>query len=451
MDLIGRLRGLIIVVLEERRTLNTDGHCLFRKVSLMVVLYRSMTFLFLLSLLPGAFLKAGEQVPTAAVNLGDSALTAGISGEGDLTIKEIKEWLASKQNHIQLTPILPLGLSVGEKQVYIPQDNPMTRAKVELGRQLYFDRRLSVNNTVSCADCHHPEDSYGRGTRFGVGVDGQLGGRNSPVSFNRILSKAQFWDGRASSLEEQAIGPIANPIEMGNTHDNAVKTLKGIEGYRLQFDAIFRDGTTIENVGKAIATFERALVTLPSAYDLYEPILSLRKAFGDDLDDLDALKLDDPDLYENYMTKLKVSQSNPMSDAAKRGREIFFSTKGRCSACHVGANLADEKYHNLGIGMDQAMPDLGRFAVTKQPKDKGAFKTPTVRNAALTAPYMHDGSLKTLEEVVEWYAKGGFPNPTLSKDVKKLELTNQDKKDLVAFMKACTSKLPDVEQGRLPK
>jgi len=113
--------------------------------------------------------------------------------------------------------------------------------------------------------------------------------------------------------------------------------------------------------------------------------------------------------------------------------------------------LADEKYHNLGIGMDQAMPDLGRFAVTKQPNDKGAFKTPTVRNAALTAPYMHDGSLKTLEEVVEWYAKGGFPNPTLSKDVKKLELTNQDKKDLVAFMKACTSKLPDVEQGRLPK
>ena len=121
------------------------------------------------------------------MNLGDSALTAGISGEGDLTIKEIKEWLASKQNHIQLTLILPLGLSVGEKQVYIPQDNPMTRAKVELGRQLYFDRRLSINNTVSCADCHHPEDSYGRGTQFGVGVDA-----NSVVETRQSVSTVFF-------------------------------------------------------------------------------------------------------------------------------------------------------------------------------------------------------------------------------------------------------------------
>ena len=327
----------------------------------------------------------------------------------------------------------------------------MTRAKIELGRQLYFDRRLSVNNTVSCADCHHPDDSYGRGTRFGVGINGQMGGRNSPVSFNRILSKAQFWDGRAGSLEEQAIGPIANPIEMGNTHQNAVKTLMAIEGYRLQFDEIFEEGTTIQNVGKAIATFERTLVTLPSAYDLYEPVLSLRKAFGEDLDDLEALKEDDPVLFENYTSKLKQSQSNPMSESARRGREIFFTTKGRCSACHVGANLADEKYHNLGVGMEADEPDLGRFAVTKQQVDRGAFKTPTIRNVTLTGPYMHDGSMETLEEVVEWYAKGGFPNPTLSKDVKKLDLTVQDKNDLVAFMKACTSKLPKVEQDRLPK
>ena len=385
------------------------------------------------------------------VKLGDPGLTSGISGKGVLTVEEIKSWLADEQNHLVLSPSLPLGLAVGGKQLYIPEDNPMTRAKVELGRQLYFDRRLSSNNTVSCADCHHPEDSYGRGTRFGVGINGQMGGRNSPVSFNRILSKAQFWDGRASSLEEQAIGPIANPIEMGSTHLNAVKTLTGIEGYRLQFEKIFADGTTIQNVGKAIATFERTLVTLPSAYDLYEPVLSLRKAFGEDLDDLEALEEDDPVLFENYMSKLKRSQSNPMSESASRGREIFFTTKGRCSACHVGANLADEKYHNLGVGMEAEEPDLGRFAVTKQPTDRGAFKTPTIRNVTLTGPYMHDGSMETLEEVVEWYAKGGFPNPTLSKDVKKLDLTAQDKKDLVAFMKACTSKLPKVEQDRLPK
>lgn len=385
------------------------------------------------------------------VKLGDPGLTSGISGKGALTVKEVKSWLADEENHLVLSPSLPLGLAVGEKQLYVPEDNPMTRAKVELGRQLYFDRRLSSDNTVSCADCHHPEDSYGRGTRFGVGINGQMGGRNSPVSFNRILSKAQFWDGRASSLEEQAIGPIANPIEMGNTHLNAVKTLTEIEGYRLQFEKIFADGTTIQNVGKAIATFERTLVTLPSAYDLYEPVLSLRKAFGEDLDDLEALEEDDPALFENYMAKLKRSQSNPMSESARRGREIFFTTKGRCSACHVGANLADEKYHNLGVGMEAEEPDLGRFAVTNQPTDRGAFKTPTIRNVTLTGPYMHDGSMETLEEVVEWYAKGGFPNPTLSKDVKKLDLTAQDKKDLVAFMKACTSKLPKVEQDRLPK
>lgn len=407
--------------------------------------------LLALTFLGTTLVSEAQQTPRDKVKLGDPALTSGISGTGALTVEEIKSWLADERNHLVLSPSLPLGLSVGEKQLYIPEDNPMTRAKIELGRQLYFDRRLSVNNTVSCADCHHPDDSYGRGTRFGVGINGQMGGRNSPVSFNRILSKAQFWDGRAGSLEEQAIGPIANPIEMGNTHQNAVKTLMAIEGYRLQFEEIFEDGTTIQNVGKAIATFERTLVTLPSAYDLYEPVLSLRKAFGEDLDDLEALKEDDPVLFENYTSKLKQSQSNPMSESARRGREIFFTTKGRCSACHVGANLADEKYHNLGVGMEADEPDLGRFAVTKQQVDRGAFKTPTIRNVTLTGPYMHDGSMETLEEVVEWYAKGGFPNPTLSKDVKKLDLTVQDKNDLVAFMKACTSKLPKVEQDRLPK
>ncbi len=407
--------------------------------------------LLALTFLGTTLVSEAQQTPRDKVKLGDPALTSGISGTGALTVEEIKSWLADERNHLVLSPSLPLGLSVGEKQLYIPEDNPMTRAKIELGRQLYFDRRLSVNNTVSCADCHHPDDSYGRGTRFGVGINGQMGGRNSPVSFNRILSKAQFWDGRAGSLEEQAIGPIANPIEMGNTHQNAVKTLMAIEGYRLQFEEIFEEGTTIQNVGKAIATFERTLVTLPSAYDLYEPVLSLRKAFGEDLDDLEALKEDDPVLFENYTSKLKQSQSNPMSESARRGREIFFTTKGRCSACHVGANLADEKYHNLGVGMEADEPDLGRFAVTKQQVDRGAFKTPTIRNVTLTGPYMHDGSMETLEEVVEWYAKGGFPNPTLSKDVKKLDLTVQDKNDLVAFMKACTSKLPKVEQDRLPK
>ena len=140
-----------------------------------------------------------------------------------------------------------------------------------------------------------------------------------------------------------------------------------------------------------------------------------------------------------------------MSDSAKRGRELFFTDKANCTACHVGANLTDEKYHNLGVGMDKEKPDIGREEVTKDPKDHGAFKTPTIRNVALSAPYMHDGSQKTLEEVVEWYAKGGHPNPNLSEKIKKLNLTDQDKKDLVEFMKACTGDFPKINRERLPE
>lgn len=140
-----------------------------------------------------------------------------------------------------------------------------------------------------------------------------------------------------------------------------------------------------------------------------------------------------------------------MSAEAKRGREIFFTEKGNCTACHVGANLTDEKFHNLGIGMTVAEPDTGRFAISKDPADTGAFKTPTVRNVALTAPYMHDGSLATLEEVVEWYAKGGHANPHLSDKIRPLALTDGDKADLVAFMRACTGPTPPVETSRLPE
>lgn len=395
---------------------------------------------------------APTPVPTTErVLLGSPDLTAGIPGEGPLTTEQIQAWLADSTNHATLEVELPLGLSAGAGQIVIPADNPMTRAKIELGRQLYFDKRLSADNTISCADCHHPDEGYTRQTQFGVGIGGQEGGRNSPVNYNRILSGPQFWDGRAGSLEEQAVGPIANPIEMGNSHEAVVETVKKIEGYRIQFARIFDDDVTIENIGKALATFERTIVTGSSPYDYYEPLRAMQVALKDDLEDLEAFKEDDPDLYEDYLAKLKASGEHPISDSAKRGREIFFTAKGGCTACHVGANLADEKYHNLGIGMDKEEPDLGRFTVTNEDKDRGAFKTPTVRNVDLTAPYMHDGSVKTLEEVVDWYVKGGHPNPHLSKDVKKLDLSDQDKKDLVEFMKACTGEFLTVEQGRLPE
>ena len=157
---------------------------------------------------------------TIQVQLGQDELTSGIPGEGPLTVDQINNWLAREDVHQVIQPTLPLGLAAAQANVFIPEDNPMTKAKIELGRQLYFDTRLSSDNTISCASCHHPNDGFGRKTRFGIGVNGQEGGRNSPVSFNRIVSKAQFWDGRAGTLEEQAVGPIANPIEMGNTHES---------------------------------------------------------------------------------------------------------------------------------------------------------------------------------------------------------------------------------------
>lgn len=376
--------------------------------------------------------------------LGSPDLTGGIPGSGPLKVGEIEAWLADPKNTATLDVELPLGLSAGQQQIKGLEANPLTRAKIELGRQLYFEPRLSADGSVSCASCHAPESGWAAHTQFGVGIKGQTGGRNSPVSYNRILSDLQFWDGRAASLEAQALGPIANPIEMGNTHEACIKAIAGIPGYKLEFEKVFGD-LNIENVGKAIASFERAIVTGPSPYDYYERFRPLEKLDPDDL------KTDDPATYAKYVEFKKAIDQHPMSESAKRGRELFFSEKANCTACHVGPNFSDEKYHNLGIGMDKPEPDLGRYTQTNDDKDRGAFKTPTIRNVALSAPYMHDGSLKTLEEVVDWYAKGGHPNPYLDPKIKKLELTDQDKQDLVEFMKACTGDFPKIETNRLPE
>ena len=383
-----------------------------------------------------------SQQPSETVQLGDPALTAGVPGAGPITLAEIDEWLSDHKNFRLLEPVLPLGLSQGAGQITGLDANPLTRAKIELGRQLYFDTRLSADSTVSCASCHHPSTAYTAQTKTGVGIRGQKGGRNSPVSFNRILSGKQFWDGRVDSLEAQAVGPIQNPIEMGFTHEGVVKRLSENPVYKKQFDAIFGE-LTIDRVGQAIAAFERAIVTAPSPYDYHEQLLPFTKLDEEDI-------ADDEELAAKYKAAKEAAEAHPMSDSARRGRDLFFG-KANCTACHVGANLADENYHNLGIGMDKPEPDLGRYVVTKDEADRGAFKTPTVRNAALTPPYMHDGSVATLEEVVEWYDKGGHPNPHLSDKMKPLNLTAEEKTDLVEFMKACTSPTSPVQIARLPE
>jgi cytochrome c peroxidase len=292
---------------------------------------------------------------------------------------------------------VPLGLI----PIIWPADNPYSPEKAELGRFLYFDKRLSADNSVACATCHSPDHGFTDGAATSTGIQGQKGGRSAPTTLNRAYSLAQFWDGRAGTLEEQAKGPIANPIEMGMTHESVVAKINAIAGYReLSQKAFGSPELTIDNVAKAIATFERTLLSGNSAYDKY-----------------------------------KAGNKTALTPAQVRGMDIYFN-KTKCDACHEGVNFTANAYANLGVGTDIPNPDVGRFEVTKDPTDWGKFKTPTLRDISRTAPYMHDGSLKTLEEVVEFYDKGGIPNKNLDEKIKKLNLSAEQKQDLVEFLKA---------------
>ncbi|MBL9080273.1 MAG: c-type cytochrome [Planctomycetales bacterium] len=308
---------------------------------------------------------------------------------------------------------VPLGLD----PLPVPADNPMTAAKVELGKQLYFDPRLSYDGTISCATCHDPAKGWSNGEQFGVGIKGQKGGRSAPTVLNAAYFPLQFWDGRAEQLEGQALGPIQNPIEMGHTLEACVECINGIEGYKKQFQEVFGTEVTSDGIAKAIAAFERTILSGDSAYDRHQ-----------------------------------AGNEKALSASAKRGMEIFFN-KGHCSACHAGANFSDAAFHNIGVGMDKDKPDEGRQAISKMLGDRGSFKTPGLRDIARSAPYMHDGSLKTLEEVVEHYNKGGIANPQLDEEIFPLNLTAEEKADLVAFLKdgLASSSYPLVAPPKLPK
>lgn len=299
-------------------------------------------------------------------------------------------------------PPTPLGLP----PVQWPEDNRYSTEKAELGRLLFFDTRLSSDRTIACASCHSPEHAFGDGSDVSTGIGSQRGGRSAPTVINRAYSTQQFWDGRADSLEEQAKGPLANPIEMtshkesAKAHSACVECLKTIEGYVERFEKVF--GTrdfTIDHVAKAIATFERTILSGNAPYDRYEA--------GD---------------------------QKALSAEEVRGMNLFFG-RAACDSCHLGFNFTDGSYVNIGIGMDKPNPDPGRAKVSGREEDFGAFKTPTLREVSRTGPYMHDGRFNTLEEVVEHYNQGGIANPHLDQRMKKLNLNAQEKKDLVAFLK----------------
>lgn len=294
-------------------------------------------------------------------------------------------------------PQPPLGLPA----FIWPADNPYSAAKSELGRALFFDGRLSSNGQVSCAFCHLRAHVFSGNTALSNGVDGKSSGRHAPTLINRAWGKSEFWDGRSRTSEDQVIIPVTNPHEMGMTADGVVRILSQIKGYEPLFRAAFGDSQiTFARVAQALATFQRTIVSGNSAYDRFQA--------GD---------------------------KSALSKEAKRGLD-FFNGKGECAECHSGPNFTDEKFANIGVGMDAERPDPGRAAITHKKSDFGKFKVPTLRDAARRGPYMHDGSIKTLGDVLDFYARGGLQNPHVDSRLLKFYMDAQTKQDLLAFLES---------------
>ena len=305
-------------------------------------------------------------------------------------------------SQVSYRPEMPLGLD--DEAFKVPADNPITKEKVELGRLLFFDKRLSANNTIACASCHIPALAFTDGQPVSTGINSQQGGRSAPTAINRGFSTAQFWDGRAATLEDQSIGPFANLIEHGfASHDELIKKINSIKGYKKLFSDVYgKKKLTKENVGRAIAAFQRTLISGNSPFDRFD--------------------------YDG--------DQKAISESAKRGKNLFFD-KARCNLCHMGTNFSDEKFHNIGIGWDDSDTlDLGRYRVSKNEKDLGAFKTPTLREITKTAPYMHDGRFATLKDVIKHYNKGGVKNPFLDNQVIPLNLSDSEIKDLLSMLRS---------------
>lgn len=336
---------------------------------------------------------------------------------------------------------------VGLPAVPVPDDNPPTVEKISLGRKLFFDRRLSFNNTMSCGMCHIPEQGFTNNElETPVGVEGRTVRRNAPTIVNSAYATHIFRDGRETSLETQVVAPLIAHNEMANPSIGyVIAKIKGMEDYDGMFEAAFDGGPTIDRMGQAIATWERTMIAGNSPFDRWK--------------------------YNG--------EGDALTDEQKRGFDLF-SGKGACIACHhVGrkhALLTDHQFHDTGLGYfkqeiapnqkepilvevapgvkiplereymevisEEGQQDLGRFEVTLDRADMWRFKTPSLRNASVTAPYMHDGSLRSLEEVVRFYSQGGFQHPGVDPLIRPLNLTDDEVAELVAFLQSLTS--PDI-------
>jgi cytochrome c peroxidase len=405
---------------------------------------------------------------------------------------------------------VPLGLTANPP---VPTENPMTVAKWSLGKQLYFSGILSSDGTVSCSSYHDPKRGYTDRSPVSTGIRGLKGGMSAPTVFNSAYNALQFWDGRALSLEDQAQGPVMNPVEMfsGDEHawNSAVKRVRKEDKYVKQFRAIFGADPTRDGIAKAIAAYERTVLSGNSIHDRAD--LAMRERVEDegtgkyeikakDYETVLKAAFDAKDVPALFALRLDVDKDREKVPAMARslsdGRTLFFG-KARCNSCHVGDNFTDNQFHNLGVGVkDGQLPanTLGRFATLptghKSTDQIGAFKTPTLRNLLGTGPYMHNGSERTLEEVVDFYDRGGNANEFLDskmrdydaekayllsqqqktpyngpevklfgKDQKpivllKLNLTPQEKRDLVLFLRALQGDPADpivADRSRFPQ
>ena len=298
---------------------------------------------------------------------------------------------------------IPLGLDL---YMPVPEDNPVTPGKVGLGRRLFFDPILSRDHTLSCASCHDPRRAFSDGFVVAVGIAGRRGTRNAPSLVNRGYGSMHFWDGRAASLEEQVLQPIENQKELDMTVKKVVVRLKHEKDYRELFQTAFEREVNSEDLAKALASYVRSIMSGNAPVD-------------------------------RYMN----GERDALSKRARRGLRIFRG-KGNCTACHLGPIFTDERFHNTGVAwLDGQLADPGRFAVTGRDDDRGAFKTPTLREVGKTAPYMHNGSLPTLEDVVEFYNRGGNANLHLDEELRPLNLDDDEKMALISFLRSLSGEI----------
>lgn len=283
----------------------------------------------------------------------------------------------------------------------VPEDNALTHERVQLGKRLFFDPALSRTGDIACASCHKQENAFADPRRVSEGVEGRVGDRNAPPLFNLAWNTSFFWHGGVPTLEQQVIGPIVNPLEMDMKIEDVIARISEDPSYVRQFEEAYDRAPDPSGLTKAISSFMRTMVSGDSRYD--------RFIGGDE---------------------------RALTEQERRGKDLFFSERAECFHCHVGFNFTNNGFHNNGTSPDD--PDLGREAITERASDRGKFKVPSLRNVAVTAPYMHDGSLETLEQAVEHYAQGGRGHPNTDPTIHPLTLTEQEKADLVAFLRSLT-------------